>query len=300
MKQIKIDEIIAQKLITEQFPEFKNFEITSVKTQGHDNRTYKVGHDFLIRLPTAQRYASSIEKEQIWLPQFAPYISTIIPKPIRLGKPTSYYPYPWSIYTYIKGESANNVSLQDLNLPIIAEQVAQFLKELAAINTKNGPLPGPNNFYRGGRLDFYYKQTQAALQKLSTYFDVTAYEQLWHQAVQNRWLCNPVWIHGDMSPGNIIIENKQLKAVIDFSGIAVGEPSCDLVMAWTFFDETSKQIFKENLNYENNIWENGRAWALWKSLITLADMQDLQSPAAQTQYKILQNIMNDHHDKRYF
>lgn len=300
MKQTIINEIIAQQLITEQFPEFKNFEIKSIKTQGHDNRTFRLGNDLLIRLPNAQRYASSIEKEQIWLPQFAPHIATMIPKPINLGQPTSYYPFSWSIYQWIEGESANNLMQDNLDLPIIAEQLAQFLTELAAINTKNGSHPGPENFYRGGRLRIYYKQTQAALQKLSSSIDVAAYEQLWHQAVQNGWLCDPVWIHGSMNPSNIIIEDKQLKSVIDFSRIAVGEPSCDLVMAWTFFDETSKQIFKENLNYKENIWENGRAWALWKSLITLADIQDLQAPVAKTQFKILENILNDHTVKRYF
>ncbi|MBP6870295.1 aminoglycoside phosphotransferase family protein [Candidatus Babeliales bacterium] len=300
MKQIIINEIIAQQLIAEQFPEFKNFEIKSIKTQGHDNRTFRLGNDLLIRLPSAQCYAAQIKKEQIWLPQFAPHISTMIPKPIKLGNPTSFYPFPWSINQWIEGESANNLTPQDLDLPIIAEQVAQFLKELAIINSEKGPNPGPENFYRGGRLGVYYNQTQAALQKLSSFFDVAPYEQLWHQAVQNGRLCDPVWIHGDMSPSNIIIEKKQLKAVIDFSGIAVGEPSCDLVMAWTFFDEASKQIFKENLDYEENIWEVARAWALWKSLITLADMQDLQTPAANTQLKILENIVNDHTAKRYF
>lgn len=300
MKQIIINETIAQKLIQEQFPMYKNLEIQSVTNQGHDHKTFRLGNNLLLRLPTATRYAININKEALWLPQFTPSIATTIPMPITVGKPTTYYPCYWSIYQWIEGQSANNLTPQEMNLNEIALSLAEFLQQLASIDTKYGPKPGPHNFYRGAHPSVYFKEIQTALQKLSSFFDVGNYERIAYQAIQNSFTDIPVWVHGDISPGNIIIKNKKLNAVIDFSGIAVGDPACDLTIAWTFFDQTSKEILKSNLPYNQLMWEKAQAWALWKSLITLADIQDMQTPAATTQINILHNIAADERIKYYF
>lgn len=300
MKQIIINEHVVLSLIQEQFPEYKNFAIHPIKTQGHDHTTFHLGDNLLIRLPNAQCYASKVEKEQEWLPKLAPHLSVIIPKPIALGQPSLNYPFHWSIYQWISGESANNLDKNNLNLNDIALSIAQFLQELESIDIKNGPKPGAHNFYRGASLWKYHKETKNALQKLSYFMDVAPYEQLWFQAIQASLLNPPVWIHGDMAPGNIIVENNQLKAVIDFSGIAVGDPACDLVMAWTYFDEASRIIFKKNLSFDETVWTRAQGWALWKALITLASIQNLESQSAIDQLQILKTIIEDHHFKCYF
>lgn len=298
--KIIINELIAQQLIHDQFPQFQHLEIVPVKTQGHDNRTFRLGHELLLRLPSASCYASNIQKEQIWLPQLAEHISIPISKPIALGKPTKYYPFHWAIYEWISGESANNLHQNDLNLADIALSLTQFLKELESVNILYAPRPGLHNFHRGGSLRIYHKQTQEALQKLSDFIDIKPYELLWNEALHSHYQGEPVWIHGDISAGNILIENKKLKAIIDFSGIAQGDPACDVTIAWTFFDKQSREIFRKNLSFDDCTWVRAQAWAMWKSLITLAAMQDLQSPAALHQFNILQSIIDDHHVKYYF
>jgi aminoglycoside phosphotransferase (APT) family kinase protein len=71
---MNIDKHLAQKLISEQFPEWGNLPINQVIPGGWDNRTFRLGNDKLIRLPSAECYASNVEKEQHWLPIFAPHI----------------------------------------------------------------------------------------------------------------------------------------------------------------------------------------------------------------------------------
>src|SRR3989339_1132397 len=116
--------------------------MTSVKTKGHDNRTFRLGNNLLLRLPSAACYASNVIKEQTWLPQLAEHISIPISKPIALGKPTKYYPFHWAIYEWISGDRANNLHQNDLNLSDIAVSLAQFLKELESVNTLHAPRPG--------------------------------------------------------------------------------------------------------------------------------------------------------------
>ena len=98
---------LARNLIAEQFPEFSDLPITDVEKQGHDNRTYRLGEHMLIRMPTAADYALKVPKEQELLPQLAKRLSVSIPAPIKMGKPSADYPYPFSIYKWLPGKSVS-------------------------------------------------------------------------------------------------------------------------------------------------------------------------------------------------
>jgi aminoglycoside phosphotransferase (APT) family kinase protein len=98
---------LARKLIAEQFPEYAHLPVTSVEKQGHDNRTYRLGSDMLIRMPTAEEYAEKVAVEQDLLPKLSPYLSISIPAPIKMGQPSKDYPYPFSIYKWLSGKSIN-------------------------------------------------------------------------------------------------------------------------------------------------------------------------------------------------
>jgi aminoglycoside phosphotransferase (APT) family kinase protein len=120
---------LARKLIVEQFPEYAGLPITDVEKQGHDNRTYRLGDSMLIRMPTAADYALKVPKEQELLPQLAKRLSVSIPAPIKMGKLSSYYPYPFSIYKWLPGKSINLLTLTDHEKGQLAYDLAKFLKE---------------------------------------------------------------------------------------------------------------------------------------------------------------------------
>jgi len=128
MTQLDITLDLAGKLIREQFPEYAHLSITSVEKQGHDNRTYRLGNDMLIRMPTAESYALKVPKEQALLPKLALHLTVNIPVPIKMGIPSKDYPYPFSIYQWLEGKSIDLLVLDDDCQEKLAFDLAKFLK----------------------------------------------------------------------------------------------------------------------------------------------------------------------------
>jgi len=285
---------LVHQLITQQFPRWAHLSIKPVEVDGHDNRTFQLGTELLLRLPSAQCYAEVVEKEQAWLPVLAQHLFLEIPEPIAMGKPTQDYHYNWSIYRWINGDSANVLSVYDLDFNNIALNLARFLQELHQINSIDGPVAGACNFYRGGSLAIYNEEVLSAIDKLKENIEVDKVTKIWQKAMSSAWNKQPVWVHGDLSAGNIIIRNKKLVAVIDFGGIAIGDPACDLVIAWTFLTKESRDIFKLQLNLDNDTWNRARGWAVWKAMITLVSIEDKNSAQAIQQFYIINEILNEH------
>lgn len=286
---------LVKKLIREQFPEWAHLEIKPVEISGHDNRMFRLGNDFIIRLPSAYMYEDKVFKEQKWLPQLAPYLSVKIPQPVALGKPTSDYPWHWSVYTWLDGQSANSLDFSDTQLCIIADELAQCIKELHVIPLADQSLlPGEHNFYRGGHLSVYDNQTQGAIQVLQDNLEnIEALKKCWQKSLQSQWNTEPVWIHGDMSAGNFLIKNGHLYALIDFGGMGIGDPACDLVIAWTFFKNKSREIFKQSVGLDQDTWNRAKGWALWKAFITLQQCENKNSEKAQEHIRIIQDVLKD-------
>lgn len=252
-------------LIKEQFPNYSNLEIRPVEKSGHDNRTFHLGDTMSIRLPSAKCYVAQVEKESKWLPVIASKLTLPITTPISKGKPSNLYPYPWSINKWLSGETVNH---DNVNSNQFAIDLAVFLKEFQSINCTGGPIGGTHNFFRGGNLSVYNDETQSALKKLNGVIDIKKCSEIWSKAISSKWTKPPVWVHGDIAPGNLLVSNSKLSSVIDFGVLGIGDPSCDLAIAWTFFDNESRKIFIESMNLDNDTWDRARGWALWKALIT--------------------------------
>jgi len=202
---------LARKLIAEQFPEYASLPIVDVEKQGHDNRTYRLGDDMLIRMPTAADYALKVPKEQELLPKLANRLSIRIPAPIKMGKPSADYPYPFSIYKWLSGKSINLVTLTDQEKEQLAFDLAKFLKELQAIMDIKGPEPGQHNWWRGDHVSVYDKGAREQIAELAEIIDAGQALALWDKACATRWNKAPIWIHGDFAIGNILITRISFK-----------------------------------------------------------------------------------------
>lgn len=283
---------LVQKLISEQFPQYAHLPISEVERQGHDNYTYRLGEDMLVRMPSAVCYAEKIAIEYDLLPKLAKYLSFQIPTPLRMGKPSQDYPYPFSIYRWLSGKSLNLLTLNESENEQLASDLAQFLKELQAITDVSGPLPGQHNFWRGDHISVYDKDFRAQIAKLADIIDGDKAMDLWERACATKWEKAPVWIHGDFAIGNFLIENGKLSAVIDFGGVAIGDPACDLVIAWTYFSGKARSIFINENEQDPDTWLRARAWALWKATFELCELNDHQGRGAALQMTIIDNVMN--------
>ena len=264
--KLEIDVSLVRRLLV-QFPQWADLPVKRVEFDGWDNTTFRLGEDLSVRLPSAQAYAGQVEKEHRWLPRLAAHLPLSIPVPLAMGVPANGYPWHWSVYRWLEGENATIKSIADLQQ--FATALAQFLAALQRIDPADGPPPGQHNFFRGGPLTTYDTETRDAIATLRGRIDADAVTAVWEAALRATWHGPPVWLHGDVSAGNLLVEKGRLNAVIDFGCTAVGDPACDLTIAWTLFSGESRDAFRAALPLDRATWARGRGWALWKGLITL-------------------------------
>jgi aminoglycoside phosphotransferase (APT) family kinase protein len=265
--ELDIDEALVQRLIAAQFPHWSSLPLERVASSGTDNAMFRLGNELAVRLPRRQGATEQIEKEHRWLPRLAP-LPLEIPAPIALGEPTRDYPWRWSVNRWLGGESAITATIDDERSAAIA--IAGFITALQRIDPTGGPEPGSHNFGRGVPLAKRDRYVRAALASLDGELDVALVAAAWERALEaSEWTNAPLWIHGDLAPGNLLVRNGRITGVIDFGGLAVGDPACDLMVAWNFLKGDARAAFKAALNPDEATWARGLGWALSMSVIAL-------------------------------
>ncbi len=262
--EVEIDERLVAQLVASQFPQWGNLSIRPVTSAGTDNAIYRLGDDMAIRLPRIDWAVGQVKKEHRWLPRLAPHLSLDVPIPLAMGMPTDEYPWNWSIYQWLEGENAATALIPDLNQAAI--DLAQFITSLQAIPTTGGPVAKTNS--RGAPLRSRDADTREAIAALGNMIDRDAVTAIWEVALQQpEWNRPPVWFHGDMLPGNILVRDGRVHAVIDFAGLGVGDPACDLMIAWRLFSGESREAFRKALSVDDATWIRGKGHALSQALI---------------------------------
>lgn len=289
--QPTIDTDLVRRLVDAQFPQWRDLPVSPVASGGWDNRTFHLGDEMTVRLPSAAAYSLQVEKEQRWLPKLAPFLPLPIPTPLAMGEPGEGYPWHWSVYRWIEGETAKNARIADLG--VFALSLADFLVALRGIDPADGPAPGWHNFHRGGPLTVYDGQVRQAITALEDRIDAQAATTVWETALAATWSGSPVWFHGDVASGNLLVNDGSLSAVIDFGTSGVGDPSCDLAITWTFFEGTSREAFRARVVVDDATWARGRGWALWKALITVAG-HDANQAEAERQRSVIDEVLAEH------
>lgn len=291
-----IDAALVRRLVAAQFPAWRDLPVAGVEFDGWDNRSSRLGDDLLVRLPSGPGYAAQVEKEHRWLPILAPQLPLPIPVPLAKGSPDEGYPFDWSVYRWLDGQNASIESVADLT--VFATELAGFLTALQAIDATGGPPPGPHNFFRGGPLTTYDAGTRRAIEALAGQLDGESATAVWEIALEATWRGEPVWFHGDVSEGNLLVRDGRLAAVIDFGTSGVGDPACDLAIAWTLLSGESREAFRSALSVDPATWARGRGWVLWKALITVADYLDTDPGKAATARRVLDDVLADHGQSR--
>ncbi|WP_245155148.1 aminoglycoside phosphotransferase family protein [Nocardioides sp. 1609] len=266
-KRIRVEVDLVRSLIASQLPQWAGLRVEPVAKGGWDNWTFHLGTDMVVRLPSASEYAQAVEKEHQWLPVLAPSLPLPIPEPLAKGVPSLDYPHPWSVYRWLDGRTATVDRIAD---PVgFATELAAFLAALQSVDPTGGPRPGIHNWYRGGTLHTYDANTQHALEELEGQVDVVSVRRAWTQALKAEWDGVDQWFHGDVAEGNLLLDDAgRLAAVIDFGTCGVGDPACDLAVAWTLLSAEGRHAFRDRLEVAEPTWTRGRGWALWKTLAT--------------------------------
>lgn len=263
-----IDAELARRLVAVQFPQWAGLPVRPVEESGWDNRTFRLGAGLTVRMPSGPGYAAQVEKEQRWLPELAPRLPLPIPVPVGAGVPGEGYPFPWSVLRWLDGRPARPERIGDE--VAFAADLAGFLAALHGLHL-DGPPAGGHSALRGCPPGSYDEETRRAIDGLADRAEARACTAVWDEALAARWTGAPVWFHGDIAHGNLLVRDGRLAAVIDFGTSGVGDPACDTTVAWTLLTGAGRKAYRAALPADDATWVRGRGWVLWKSLITLPE-----------------------------
>ena len=284
---------LVRRRLVAQFPRWAEPPLAPVHSAGTDNALYRLGDDMVVRLPRIEAATGQVDKEHQWLPRLAPHLPLAIPIPLAKGTAGEGYPWQWSIYRWLEGKNAVIEHIADLDQA--ARDLAQFIAALQQIDPTGGPPPGVPNSFRGVPLTTRDAETRAAIASLDGMLNIEAVTTAWEACLQApAWDGPPVWIHGDLSPLNLLVDRSRISAVIDFGCLGVGDPACDLIVAWNLLSAQTRDIFRAALSVDDATWARGRGWALSVGLIALPYYQNTNPKLAGIARRAIDEALADH------
>jgi len=286
--EVDTDVALVGRLLAAQFPQWADLPIEPVHSAGTDNAIYRLGDDMAVRLPRIHWATEQVEKEHRWLPRLAPHLPLAIPVPLAKGTPGEGYPWDWSVCRWLEGENATIEHIADPGL--LAMDLAEFVAALHGIDPTDGPPAG-----RGVPLAMRDAPTRTAIEDLHGIVDTDATTVAWDAALQTpEWPGPAVWIHGDLQSGNLLAVQGRLSAVIDFGCLGVGDPACDLIVAWNLLSAETREVFRAALRVDDATWARGRGWALSVGLIALPYYQSTNLVLAGISRRAIGEVLADH------
>jgi aminoglycoside phosphotransferase (APT) family kinase protein len=256
--QVDTDVALVRRLLAGQFPRWAGRRVEPVESYGTDHDIYRLGDDLSVRLPRIGWATGQAAKEARWLPVLAPHLPLAVPVQVARGRPVEGYPFDWSVYEWLPGERADGTIAGSDRA---ATDLAAFVAALGRIDTAGAPPRRPGE--RGGPLVEQDESVRRTVEQLGDRVDGAAVLRSWAESLAApAWDGPPVWVHGDLLPGNLLVTDGRLSAVIDFGTLGVGDPACDLLPAWSVFGRDSRARFREALGVDDAAWLRGRGWAL--------------------------------------
>ncbi|WP_328868834.1 aminoglycoside phosphotransferase family protein [Streptomyces sp. NBC_00287] len=256
-----INAALARRLVDTQFPQWADLPLTLLDPAGSDHVIYRLGEELSVRLPRHAGANRQAVKESEWLPRLAPHLPLAIPRPVAVGEPDLDYPWPWAVSRWLDGDVATVEALADSSQAAV--QLAEFLIALHAFVPDDFAAHHAREDLTGQPLADRDRSTRAAIAEVDGTFDAAAMTELWDAALgAPGWGGPPVWFHGDFHTGNLLTIEGHISAVIDFGGLGIGDPACDLIMAFTLMSARSRAVFRATLGIDDATWTRGRGWAL--------------------------------------
>lgn len=258
---------LVRRLVDEQFPEWSELPVERVASFGTDHALYRLGPELVARLPRREVNESSLKNERRWLPRLAPHLPLAVPTPLAEGQPGLGYPFEWSVYRWLAGETANRAPIAEG----AAEDLAAFISALHSIDATGAPGPGPHNAFRGQPLADRDESTRASIDALRGEIDAAAATAAWEEALAAlAWNRAPIWHHGDLDVRNLLVTDGRLCGVIDFGCLGAGDPACDVAVAWKVLPAAERARFREALSVDDATWLRARGWVVSQAVNALS------------------------------
>jgi aminoglycoside phosphotransferase (APT) family kinase protein len=290
--EITIDVDLVRRLLLEQHPDLADLPLTQIG-EGWDNAVFRLGDELAIRLPRRSATAALMQNEQRWLPTLAPRLPLPVPTPVRVGRPGSGFPWAWSIVRWFPGVASFIAPPLDLRATAIA--LGGFLRALH----QPAPAEAPQNPWRSIPLDARTARLHEHLDQLHDTVNRERILALWDRLVVTpRWPGPPLWIHGDLHPGNLLLADGRLTAVLDFGDLTSGDPATDLSVMWMLLPPEHRQTLftsagrSRSNERDEEVWRRARGWALALGVAYLAHAAD-DDPLAELARKTLESALSN-------
>ncbi|WP_108812195.1 phosphotransferase [Sphingorhabdus sp. Alg231-15] len=260
-----LDDKLVRKLIDLQFENWAHLTLNRIDSAGTDNVIFRLGSDMYIRMPLIPSASDKLNKELSCIPRL-PLLPLKTPEPLAVGSPAENYQSPWAIYRWIEGIEVNRGGINDIN--VAAETNADFIRVLHGGDISMIPSYGEHNNFRGCPLRKRDEPTRQAILNLSDIYDATELLAFWEKSLTiPSWTEEPVLVHGDIHAGNLLMNNGNISAVIDFGLMGTGDPAVDLIVNWSLLSNGARKRFRDVLGTDDNTWLRGRGWAFSTAMI---------------------------------
>ena len=266
--EVEIDEALVRRLLRKQFPQWTGLPLRRVEPGGTVNAIFRLGDGLSVRLPRREGLTEPGGKELVWLPRLAPLLPVDIPVPVAQGHPSGDYPWFWEIHSWVEGET---VPVEEID----AIQAARDLAALVAALQRMSPAGAPPG--RGIPLGERDREIRYWLARFDGDPVVTVE---WERALAApRGTATPMWHHGDLDVRNWLVRAGRISGVIDWGAMGVGDPACDVMLAWKLHSAAARDEFREALPTDDATWERARGWALSQAVAILAYYTPKNNPA---------------------
>jgi aminoglycoside phosphotransferase (APT) family kinase protein len=252
-----VDTPLVAGLLADQHPDLADLPLQVVDA-GWDNALFRLGDHLAVRLPRRMAAAPLVVHEQRWLPQLAPRLTLPVPVPCRIGVPARGYPWHWSVVPWLPGAPADHHE----------PDAAQAQSHAAFLRSLHTPAPddAPANPVRGVPLQQRATPVEARLRRLASTTDLITPQiwQIWHVALHAPIDTPPAWLHGDLHPRNVLVENGTIAGIIDWGDMTAGDCATDLASIWMLFadQEARRQALAAYGNLSEATLRRARGWAL--------------------------------------
>lgn len=257
--ELEIDERLVRRLLVDQFPHWAELPLSRVEPVGTVHAIFRLGDEYSVRLARRAGPTTPGGRELTWLPKLAPLVPLEIPVPIAQGRPNNEYPWFWEVHTWLQGET---VPIEAIDEVQAARDLASFVAALQQVDSSGGPLG------RGIPLaqrdeDFRYW--------LARFDGDPAVSAVWESALAApRWNGPPVWHHGDLDVRNWLVRDKRISGVVDWETMGIGDPACDVMVAWKLHSPVARDAFRKALPMDDATWARARGWVVSQAVAILA------------------------------
>jgi aminoglycoside phosphotransferase (APT) family kinase protein len=266
--ELEIDATLVRGLVADQFPRWAGLPLRRIEPSGTVNAILRLGDELAVRLPRRQGPEAPGSKELEWLPRIAPILPVEAPVPVAQGVPGDGYPWYWEVHRWIEGET---VPVERIDALQAARDLATLVEALRGIDPVGAP-PG-----RGIPLA---ERDESFRYWLARYDGDRAVAGDWERALAApAWDGPPVWHHGDLDARNWLVRDGRISGVIDWGEMGVGDPACDVQVAWRLHSAAARGAFREALDIDDATWDRARGWVVSQGVAVLAYYTPENNPA---------------------